>query len=170
MQITRALKGKGIKYISRIFMMRIIMRQFPGMSSLRSSRVCCPTLQAGGGRHKINKIRAMGGIFKRDNEIWAKAGGTPLRSSINNIWSSRLEGVPVMDIRGGLGCRVCLLKINVMNGSIISKPTSNSIEAVPNRIVKQVLAVQSIAVHKMEAEWVGRGSVARALKDSEDGT
>jgi hypothetical protein len=90
-QITRALKGKGIKDISRIFVMRIVMRQFPGVSSLRSGRVGCPTLQAGGGRHKIDKIRAMGGIFKRDNEVWAKAGGTPLRSHDSDFIDSKYE-------------------------------------------------------------------------------
>ena len=169
MQITRALKGKGIKYISRVFMMGIVVRQFPGMSSLCSSRVGGPALHAGGGRHEIHKIRAMGGVFKRNDEVRAEAGGALLRNSVDNIRSSRFEGVPVVNVRGGLGCRVCLLKIHVMDRSIVGKATGNSIEAVPNRIVKQVLAIQPIAVHEMEAEGVSKGGVARALEDSENG-
>ena len=149
MQIARALKGKGVKYICRVFVMGMIMSKLPSVSGLCSCRVGRSLLQTGGGGYKVNKIRAMRGVFKRDNEVRAETGGALLRDSINNMRSSRFERVPIVNIRGGLGDRVCPLKVYIMNGSVISKPTSNSIETVANRIVKQVLAIQSIAVHKM---------------------
>ena len=56
-----------------------------------------------------------------------------------------------------------------MDRSIVGKSPCNAIEAVSNRVMKQILAIQAIAINEMEAKWISGGSVAGALKYSEDG-
>jgi hypothetical protein len=132
-QITGAFKGKGVKYVGRVFVMRMIMCQFPSVSGLCSSRVGCTSLRTKGGCDEVHKIRAMRSIFKRDNEVRAEAGGTLLGGSIDNIRSSRLERIPLVDVRGGLSYGVCLLKIYVKDRGVVSKSTGNPIETVPRQ-------------------------------------
>ena len=169
MKIAGTFEREGVKNICGIVMMRRIMCQLLGVGSLGGFRIYSMSLGARRGSDKVDEVWAMGCIFKGDYEVGAEAGGALLGGAVDDVRGGRLKRVPVVDVSGGLGSGIGLLKINIVDRSIIGKSTCNAIKAVSNRVMKQILAIQAIAINEMEAKWVGGGCVAGALKYGEDG-
>ena len=167
MKITRALEGEGVENIHWVCMMGIVMGKFPSVSGLGSLRVGRTPLCAGRGRYKINKIWSMRGILEGNNEVGTKTRSMLLGRPVNDSGSCWLEWVPIVNVSRGFGSRISLLEVNIMHRGIISKSASNAIKAVANGVVEQVLAIQAIAIDKVEAKWVCRSGVTWALDNFE---
>ena len=74
MEVSRSLKGKGVKNTAGVIMVLGVMPEFfgkTGLSSLTMSEVVC---SAGGGRNKVTEIRVEGVIVESNNQIRAEAG------------------------------------------------------------------------------------------------
>ena len=101
MEISRTLKGKGVKNTAGIVMVLGVMPEFlreAGLSSLSVPEAVCST---GGGCNKVTEVRVEGVIVESDNHIWAKAGSW---AAVNVVfekdgWGSGFEGIKAMHPR-----------------------------------------------------------------------